>query len=898
MKRLAAILVLLLTWTLLCPNLADAQQRTEATGVVVDEQTGELLPFVQIVFLKRAADGKTMTPSSVGTTSDLDGNFSIANTAGYTQLNFLMMGYKPYTLTLKAGQSRQGLKVKLTPDVYGLEDVIVKPKKEKTRYHRTGNPAVELLKNVIAYRDSFSVRTEHHYTANTYSRMSLAFDNFHPDYSKPFWKTFAFTQKYIDTTGTYPSMTVSIREHLINEYYQRKPYREKKIVQTKRVFGLEDIFGTDQLQENINAIFKDPEITDDNMKLLLNRFVSPISAPLAETFYQYYIMDTLLVDGYECIDLAFVPANSESFGFTGHMYILNDSATYKIKKYTLNLPQNININCVSNYTVEHSYHQLPSGLWAPERTSIVSRFYLYNRKRGLLARQTKIYTGWDFDSPIDKDIFSSLTPSEALDDSTAQRLESSYWEQLRPEPLTQYESSVYDLVQEFTDNPKFASLAMAVNAFATEYVPTTDAKHIDESKFDFGPIYNFVSWNKLEGLRLRLGGTSTALLHKQLFFRGYVAFGTNDLRPKYNATVLYSFNPKKRYAYEPYRHYLLLSAQYDVEEPGQVIDVIARDNIIMSIPTSKPVLKNDQYVFHAQLDYMKEWANGLSLRTLFDFANYEAAGAMRYERINNFTPDSTIGDVTRVNNYNTYRTTFFFTYSPGKSVVIDRVGMPSGFAVDKDDPILTVQHTLGFLDDRNSGGRGFFINKTDIQFDKRCWLSAFGHVDLRLKMGMVWNQVPFTELYTPQTSTSILLAQRAFNQMQPMEFLMDEYISLIATYYLKGWIINRIPGLNRLKLRGVLGVSALYGGLTDKNNPFLPQNATEGLYRFPDNSSPFGKLPYIEINAGIENIFKFIRVDYIRRVTYNDYLLPDGIHRRQIGKWGRNGVKLTVRFEL
>lgn len=271
MKRLAAILVLLLTWTLLCPNLADAQQRTEATGVVVDEQTGELLPFVQIVFLKRAADGKTMVSSSVGTTSDMDGNFSIANTAGYTQLNFLMMGYKPYTLTLKAGQSRQGLKVKLTPDVYGLEDVIVKPKKEKTRYHRTGNPAVELLKNVIAYRDSFSVRTEHHYTANTYSRMSLALDNFHPDYNKPFWKTFAFTQKYIDTTGTYPSMTVSIREHLINEYYQRKPYREKKIVQTKRVFGLEDIFGTDQLQENINAIFKDPEITDDNMKLLLNR---------------------------------------------------------------------------------------------------------------------------------------------------------------------------------------------------------------------------------------------------------------------------------------------------------------------------------------------------------------------------------------------------------------------------------------------------------------------------------------------------------------------------------------------------------------------------------------------------------------------------------------------------
>ncbi|MCQ2346591.1 MAG: DUF5686 and carboxypeptidase regulatory-like domain-containing protein [Paludibacteraceae bacterium] len=917
-KRLSLIYyILTLCVAFFLPSYTHAQKRTEASGVVVDAQTGEVLPFVQIVFLTHSADGKSVEQTSVGTTSDLDGKFTISNSAGYTEVNFLMIGYKPYTLTLKQGQTKQGIKVKLNPDVYGLDDIIVKPQKEKKKYKRKGNPAVELAKNVIAHRDSFSVKAADHYTANTYCRMSFALDNFNPDFTKPFWKTFAFAEKYIDTTDTYPSITVSIREHLINEYYQHRPYHEKKIIQTKRIFGLEDIVGTDQLQENINAIFKDPEITDDNMKLLLNRFVSPISSSLATSFYQYYIIDTLIVDGYECIDLAFVPVNSESYAFTGHLYILNDSSTYKIKKYTLNLPQHINLNFVSDYVVEQNYHQLENGLWAPERTSIFAKLFLYNKKRGILARQTKIYTNWDLQTPIDKEIFSSLTPSEALDDSTATRLISSEWEHLRPEPLTRYESSVYDLVQEFTDNPKFASMAMAVNAFATEFVSTTNAKHIDDSKFDFGPIYNFISWNKLEGVRLRLGGTSTALLHNQFFFRGYVAFGTTDLRPKYNATLLYSFNKKKRYAYEPQRNYLQLSAQYDVEEPGQVVDVIARDNIIMSIPTSKPTLKNDQYVFHAKLEYKKDWENGIGIRTVFDYSNSEAAGAMKYERINNFTTDSLIGDVTRIKNYNSYRTTLEFSYSPGKAVCIDRIGVPSGFAIDKDNPVITLQHTLGFLDDRNSGGKGFFINKTDIQFDKRCWLSAFGHIDLRLKMGMVWNQVPFTELYTPETSTSILLAQRSFNQMLPMEFLMDEYVSLVATYYLKGWIINRIPGLNRLKLRGIIGVSALYGGLTKKNNPFLIQNADAGLYQFPNSASfedkdnykvltsgtatsPFGKLPYIEINAGIENIFKFFRIDYIRRITYNDYdLFFEGSgYKRHLGGWGRNGVKLTARFAL
>ena len=160
--------------------------------------------------------------------------------------------------------------------------------------------------------------------------------------------------------------------------------------------------------------------------------------------------------------------------------------------------------------------------------------------------------------------------------------------------------------------------------------------------------------------------------------------------------------------------------------------------------------------------------------------------------------------------------------------------------------------------------------------------------------------------------------------MQPMEFMFDAYVSLYATYYFKGWILNRIPGINRLKLRGVVSFSAIYGGLSKKNNPYIPGN--EGLYALPNNvadfvydsndptivttgvtSSPIGKLPYMELTAGFENIFKVLRIEYVRRLTYNDYELPimvtnaDGelVHaRRRIGAWGRNGVKISLRFAL
>ena len=924
-------------------------QRTSISGTVVDGDTGETLPFVQIYFLKSTTN-KGMVPSEIGTTSDIDGNFSISNTAGYTTLHFQMLGYKTEMLTLRKGQNRKNAKVKLKPDVYGLQDIVVTPKNRKRDYKRKGNPAVELIKNVIAHKDSFCVTSIDHYTAKSYSRMSFALDNIKVNWEKPFWKKFNFIQKYIDTTGVYPNVTVSIREHIKSEYYQRKPHREKKILEKKRVFGIEDLVSQGSFQENVNAIFKDVEINDNNMNLLFNRFVSPLSSTLAVSFYQYYIMDTIMVDGYPCIDLAFVPVNSESYGFTGHLYIVNDS-TFRLKKYAINVPPDINLNFVSNYSVEHSYKQLENGLWAPDRTTTYAKFYILNNKRGMLARQTKIYTDWDLETPIAKNIFSSMTADEVeINDSTAQHFGAAAWDTLRPEPLTRYESSVYELVREATGNPSIASMVAAVNAITSEYVATTPARDLDESKFDIGPIYNFVSWNMLEGVRLRIGGTSTARLHDQFFFRGYAAFGTKDLRPKYNATLVWTFDKHKNQPYDGLRHHIQVSAQYDVEEPGQNTEIIRRDHILSSIPTSNPTMPFAQYVFHAKAEYMKEWRNKLSIRTSFDFTNNEAAGVLKYDRVQwTMNPDSSWNkSYSSIGSYRSYEGMVELEYSPGSRIYIDRMGNRSPFAIDKDAPTFKLTHYVGYLDDRHNGGDGFIYNRTEFLFDKRFWFSAFGHLDLRVQTGMIWQKTPFTKLYIPQSSTSIFLAQRAFNQMKPMEFLMDEYVALYATYYFKGWILNRIPGINKLKLRGVVSFSGVYGGLTKKNNPYLETGT--GLYDFPhtpwaddninnafDNngyikdgyrtSAPIGKLPYMELTAGFENILKFIRIDYVRRLTYNDYELPyliqkmepinpdqptlgfqpavdaDGhpvmIHgRRRIAAWGRNGVKITFRFAL
>ena len=144
--------------------------RTSISGIVVDGDTGETLPFVQIYFLKSTSN-KGVVASEIGTTSDIDGNFSISNTQGYTSLNFQMVGFKTELLTLRKGQQRKGVRVKMTPDVYGLQDIVVTPKNRKRDYKRKGNPAVELVENVIEHKNDNRLESTESYKSKVYKKI-------------------------------------------------------------------------------------------------------------------------------------------------------------------------------------------------------------------------------------------------------------------------------------------------------------------------------------------------------------------------------------------------------------------------------------------------------------------------------------------------------------------------------------------------------------------------------------------------------------------------------------------------------------------------------------------------------------------------------------------------------
>ena len=861
MNKFTPAIVFLLILTALT-----ASAQTRVRGVVTDAQTGEPMPYVSVIF----------PGTRIGTMTDEKGAFSIEGPGRYSNVSFIMMGYENYIFNIRPGVSTSDARIKMSPDTYGIQAVIVKPKRRRDRvYRRRGNPAVELVKNVIAHKEENHIRSREGYKVDNYEKLIMSLDKFDVNFdSSRFWNKLRFMEKYVDTAQfkNTPVLTVSLRENLSQTWYQRDPKRTRTWVERRRSLGLDEPLDGGGFGTNIRAIFADSDIFEDNMEVLLNRFVSPLSSSLATTYYKYYISDTLKVDGVDCIDLTFVPFNSESFSFTGHLYIVNDS-TYAVKKYSLGIPAHINLNFVSNLAIEESFEKTENGTWASKEKNTYARFYIFKWMRELYAHKKIVHYDYDFTQTHVPDSL-LRQPDEVIANSDWWRPDD-WWVPRRPVPLTGKESILDSLMYDIYAVPSLRRIASTVESLASEYFPTAKTDHMAspqervKSKFDIGPIYNMVNYNTLEGLRLRIGGMTTAKLNTQNFLNGYVAFGFRDKVPKGSISYIHTFTPKEFHPFEPLRNNLQITASYDLEGPGQSFELLDRDNLLMSNFKPQPL----QYVARFQVKYDREWLSRLSLHTKLNLDYVTPAGTLAYFRI------GADGSTAPVGSFFDYSFTARLRYAPGEPLFSNRLGKESPITLAKDAPIISLSHTVGLFDNQ------FPYNKTEFTAQKRIWLSSFGHIDASLSTGFIWNRVPLPKLFAPNANLSFLLQGDAFNLMKPMEFVMDQYAEIFATYFLKGWIFNRIPLLNKLKLREVVSFRAITGSLSEKNNPLF---GAEGLYALPAGTGLMGKMPYMEYSVGIENIFKFLRIDYIRRISYTE-----GLTEAE-----KFGVKISLRFTI
>ena len=706
--------------------LSHAQSFTSASGIVKDSITGEPLPFVSVYF-----DGST-----IGAMTDDNGTFTLQNNQGYTKLAAASLGYDTKFIDLKPGKKNDNLEVLLKPTAFEISEVVVKPKREK--YTRKDNPAVELIKKVIAHKNDNRIEAKPEYQTEVYEKLSLSLDNFNPNLDKnKFLKKFKFIKNYLDTSefNGKPILTVSVRENLSDFYYRKSPKAEKTIVRAKRMQGIDKTLDDGGgITSNLEEIFKSINIFDNNIPILLNRFVSPLSSTLATTYYHYYIMDTLDVGGDKCVDLAFVPANSESYGFTGRLYITLDG-NYAVKKVLLNTPANINLNWVDKLRIEQEFKQMPDSTWVLDQENTFVNFYVVKGTQQLYAHQLRNYDNYNFNVQNADSVFGLLGALHVLPEATAQP--DTFWTHNRPIPLKEKEDALKDLLGQLRKVPAFNAIIKTAEILITGYIPTANDKKV--TKFDFGPMNTTFSANHLEGFRMRVGGMTTANLNPYWFASGYLAYGTNDRKIKYNLKLTHSFTKKEYHEGENPVNNLSFIQEYDVYTPGQDFLFTSKDNIFVAWKVGEPVTKM-QYIRKSVLQYEKEWLNGLTWKSWIMNQNNEAAGTLQYIKRDES------GNLYHIKDFTTSEIGTQLRFAPGERAYNGRSGKESVFNLSKDAPVFKLSHQLGI---KGVLGGDYNYNHTEISAEKRIWLSSFGHIDAQVKAGKVWDKVPFPLLILP-----------------------------------------------------------------------------------------------------------------------------------------------------
>ena len=850
MRRLIKLLPLLLFIAVLPVG---AQQ---LTGVITDAKTGEAVPYASVIYKGH----------QVAVASDLNGHFTIARHSGWT-LTFSAVGYQTHTVTVSS-LTPSRLEIKLSEDTKTLKEVTVKSK--RNRYSRKNNPAVELMKKVVAAKKRTDLSQRDFYQYNKYQKLTLAANEITPalfENPKLKKKQWLLNQIEVCSYNNKLILPLSVDETVSQHVYRKKPHDEKTIIKGSNSTGIGDLIQTGDIMNTLaKDIFTDVNIYDDQIRLLQYPFTSPIGKD-AVAFYRFYIEDTVYVDHNKCIHLNFLPNNQQDFGFRGDIYILADSS-YQVKRCEMTIPKRSDVNFVDNMKIVQEFTQLPDSSWVLSVDDMFTELVLANfLQKFAIIRNTRM-TDYAFD-PLPPQLFKGK--KKELRDVNAMMRGDDFWNQYRQVELTKSESSMDQFIHGIEQIKGFKYIIWVAKAFIENFVETSlDKNH--PSKVDFGPVNTTFTKNFIDGFRTRLSAQTTANLDSNLFLSGYVARGWESKKNYYSGSIIWSFNKKEYLPREFPKRTLSFTSTYDVMSPSDKFMHTDKDNVFTSFKWAKV----DKMMFYNRQTLAFEREEDWGFRTTVALKREvnDACGELHFIPLS-LGPDGASQKL---------RTTELraeLRFAPGETFINTK---QRRLPVNLDAPVFTVSHTLGIKDFL---GSDYSYNFTEASIYKRFWMKSWGKIDLMVKGGIQWEKVPFPLLIMPETNLSYILQDYTFSAINNMEFLNDRYASVNLSWDLNGKLLNRIPLLKKLKWREWIGIRGLWGDLSDKNNPFLEQNAGSPiLMYFPEGSYVMdNKKPYWEMSLGIHNIFKIVHVEYVRRLNYNE--LPTA---------HKHGVRFMIRM--
>jgi hypothetical protein len=788
-----------------------AQEITKVMGVVKDARTGEPLPFVNVYF----------KGTTVGATTDFSGQYSLESRKA---IDTLIASYVGYFTISKAIQPNhfQVVDFQLEQENYELSEVVIRPGE---------NPAEVLLRKIIDHKEFNDPDKKDTYHCEVYTKMQFDANNISEKLmNRKVLEPFRFVFEHMDTSTVNGKayLPVMLSESFSNIYYRKAPRARKEFITASQISGIDNASVSQfagNLAQNVN-------IYDNYIDLFQKNFPSPISS-LGLLYYKYYLVDSASLDGKWCYNIMFKPRRKQEYAFTGNFWV-NDTS-FAVKKLEMRMVDDANMNFINDLVISQEFNQVENGQWMLSRDQIVADFNIVEDAKvtmGFYGTRTAIFRNYSFQPVRDEKIFS--TPNNIIVMDNAIRKDKEYWARSRPEELSYRESSVYRLADTLKKMPIFNTYYDVIETIFTGYYI--------RGNFEWGPYASTYSFNSIEGNRFRVGGRTSNDFSTKVMFDGYVAYGTRDKEIKYKAGVIYMIGKTPDRVFST-------SYKHDLEQLGVGDDAFREDFFFNSLFRRNPQDKLSM-VDELKWSYKHEWFTGFSNTLGMSHRNIYSLGS---DGIRLY--DTELDKYLSRNLITTTEVTLDLHYGYREKVLageFERVVVSSPY------PTLDIQYTYGIPNLLNSD---FEYHKAKIRVSQ--WFNSMtaGWSKYYIEAGKSWGKLPFPLMKIHSGNETFWYDESAFNLMNYYEFVSDEYVNFLFTHHFEGFFLNRIPAIRKLKWREVAQVRGVIGHTTQTNLQF---NA------FPDGTYTLGK-PYFEAGVGIENIFRFIRVDGIWRLSYNDH---------------------------
>lgn len=798
-------------------NFVQAQTKV---GGVLNDNAGRTVPFANVVFAN----------SSIGTTTNEDGEFYLQDDGNFDTIVISFIGYKTLKVPLKSSVNLD-MNITLEEEAASLDEVVI----YRGKTSKKNNPAIDILKKVWANRRSNGVNVFDQYSYKEYEKLEFDINTIDSSLVESrIFNGMEFIFDYADTnkvTGkTY--LPMFINESVTQVYGDNILDDEKEVLLGNKNSGFSQ---NRNLIDFVKDIYDDYDIYKNYIKFFDKSFVSPISTTGIDT-YNYVLSDSAFIDNKWCYNIVYYPRRENELTFKGDFWV-NDT-TWAVKNINLETTKDVNINWIKQVYIEQDFEVLSDSIFLIERDFFMADFALNKKKssRGIYAKRTMLYDEYEFNNERPSSFYNKPVYNPQ---SAAYNRSEEFWSQNRMEELNEDEEGIYVMLDSLTKTKAFNRLYDVATILQSGYV--------EFDGWDYGPIYSTFGFNEVEGVRTRFGGRTYFGQNDPWRIEAYGAYGFKDNKFKYGIAGKVLLDPKSR---------LILTGgnRRDVEQLGTSLtnstDVLGRSlasSSLLNVGDNDKLSSINLSVFAVEMEPLKN----LQVRV---GANYRVLKPASPD----FSLDYYVDEERTITDSEIKQTELstVLTWTPGRKV--------SGFGVERnvvneeDFPTLFLNYSLGV---KNIFDSDFSYKKLQFFYNQPLLIGGFGIANVSLEAGKTFGGVPLGLLNIVPGNQTYFALYNTFPTLDFYEFVTDSYTAVHINHNFNGRLFSRIPLLRDLNLRELVGFRAVYGDISEESKNV----DASGLPLVAPDSDPF-----YEYSVGVGNIFKVLQFNMHFRGNYLD----------------------------